>query len=315
VHETLDAAQGEDAFVDLKSELPANHRKCARQIAALCNAARGDDAFWLVGVRGDKTVIGIADYDLQDWWPKVRRWFDEVSPDMTDLAIPRADGLVLALCFSTDRAPFVVKSDGQAVEREVPWRDGTTTRSANRNEIMRMLAPVRRFPNLEVVSAMVVVRDNTKSPGIERPQLLGVDQRCCHVALYTELFADTADAITFPVHRQSSQVCFSNWPNVVKLDTSFSATGDPDAPARITPGALQLKQPCLVNVNGDAELWVSDHEWNAIVGAHAADFQLDLSVVGSERTQIVRGAIELERPRVGYPRSQGGIVWSFGLGE
>ncbi|WP_219420665.1 AlbA family DNA-binding domain-containing protein [Pseudonocardia nigra] len=121
VHEILDAPGAEDSFVDFKRQLPDDYRRAARQIAALANAARGDEAVWLIGVENDGHLTSATpSFETQSWWPQVESWFDELAPSVTQLLVPRPGGTVLALFFETDRAPYVVKTGGQSPEREVP---------------------------------------------------------------------------------------------------------------------------------------------------------------------------------------------------
>lgn len=94
---------------------------------------------------------------------------DEVSPDLTDVIVPVRPGIsVLALSFATDRAPYVVKTDGHGgVEREAPWRDGTTTRSARRRELLRILASRATVPAIEVYDMQILVNMIDSTDAIE----------------------------------------------------------------------------------------------------------------------------------------------------
>src|SRR5262249_7998798 len=131
----------EDSLVELKREwIPPS--KAARRIAGHANAARGEPILWLIGVDEKQGVQGATIQDLADWWRQVQLEFNGVTPEMKDVNISWNGHAVVALQFETERAPFVVrnpahgKSAGEPIELEVPWRDGTRTRSANRNELM-----------------------------------------------------------------------------------------------------------------------------------------------------------------------------------
>lgn len=65
----------------------------------------------------------------------------------------------MAITFETDRAPYVIKNslDG-FVQFEVPWRDGTAIRSANRTELLKILVPLQRLPSIEVLSGFLTAR-------------------------------------------------------------------------------------------------------------------------------------------------------------
>jgi hypothetical protein len=141
----------EDSFADIKGQLP-DPRKAARQIAGLANAAQWESALWVVGV-DEKTgkVTGADRNDLAEWWPQVTSYFDGPYPEMTDIIVESDPKPILAMRFVTDQPPYTIKVD-RHVEREVPWREGTSTRSAKRSELLRILAPQTRNPEIVVLN-------------------------------------------------------------------------------------------------------------------------------------------------------------------
>jgi hypothetical protein len=149
----------EDARVELKAEWPEDPKKVARQIAGHANAARGDPILWLIGIDQDRGVTGAAPMEMANWYAAVKAQFDGLAPAVHDLNIPWRQATVVALLFQTDRYPFVVKNPvfgtrkGGPAEREVPWREGTATRSADRSDLLRLLAPLQRIPSIEILSA------------------------------------------------------------------------------------------------------------------------------------------------------------------
>jgi hypothetical protein len=155
----------EDASVELKSDWPTDYYKTARQIAAHANAARGESILWLMGVDQKKGVTGADSLELANWWPGVRTHFDELYPTMqADLNIPWQGLTVVALLFETDRAPFLIRipqhgsRDGPAASLEVPWREGTNTRSAKRSDLLRLLVPLQRSPSFEALRGTLISR-------------------------------------------------------------------------------------------------------------------------------------------------------------
>jgi hypothetical protein len=147
----------EDFRVELKSEWPVDHQRSARQIAGHANAARGEPILWLIGVDEDNGVVGATHEELANWFPKVQAEFDEIAPSMTDLNIPEGGVTIVALYFETDRAPYVVKNPshgtekGVSISHETPWREGTSTRSARRSDLIKMLIPVINLPEIDVL--------------------------------------------------------------------------------------------------------------------------------------------------------------------
>lgn len=146
----------EDFRVELKSEWPEPH-KAARQLAGHANAARGEPILWLIGVDEDKGVIGATHEELANWFVSIQAEFDGVAPSMIDLNIPINDRVVVALYFETERAPYVIKNpsfgtdNGGSISHETPWREGTSTRSARRSDLIKMLIPTVNLPEIDVL--------------------------------------------------------------------------------------------------------------------------------------------------------------------
>lgn len=146
----------EDDRVELKSQWTDDLYKTARQIAAHANAARGEAILWLIGVDEKNGVTGASQVEMSDWYKQVESHFDGVAPQLTYINVPTGGETVAALLFETDRAPYVVVvPDGGRTTREVPWRGGNSTRSANRDELLRLLIPAARKPVIQVLSAAV----------------------------------------------------------------------------------------------------------------------------------------------------------------
>ena len=146
----------EDFRVELKARWPEPPR-AARRLAAHANAAGGERILWVIGVDEGGEVLGADETDLASWWPQVASWFEEVSPTLLrDLAIPVEDKTLVALVFESDWAPYVVRNPaygsqpGEGVSLEVPWRDGTRTRSARHSELLRVLASAHTLPDYEL---------------------------------------------------------------------------------------------------------------------------------------------------------------------
>jgi hypothetical protein len=153
----------EDSLIECKGEWPLPTK--ARQLAAHANRARGEEVVWIIGLDEKAGVLTSPHSpDLADWWSKMESRFDDhVVPDMRDLRVQvNEEASVTALVFSTDRAPYVVKvADAEGrVEREIPIRDGTRTRSAYRHEIIRLLYPAAVPPPVTLIQAGLTGRSN-----------------------------------------------------------------------------------------------------------------------------------------------------------
>lgn len=186
----------EDFRVELKSDwIPPE--KAARRIAGHANASRGAPILWLIGIDEKRGIVtGATHEDLADWYAKVKAQFDGWAPQLTDLNIPVGEKTVVALLFETERIPFVVKNPafgkegGGPVELEVPWREGTSTRSATRADLLKLLSPLQALPVFEVISGTLVAKYIDGGSNLRW-------------SLKLELYADTSseDRIVIPFHR------------------------------------------------------------------------------------------------------------------
>jgi hypothetical protein len=73
------------------------------------------------------------------------------------MIVPYEGKTLVALLFETGRAPFVVKTRDEFLE--VPWRVGTRTNSARRSDLVRLLVPVVKLPDFELLSAGMIIGD------------------------------------------------------------------------------------------------------------------------------------------------------------
>lgn len=137
----------EDDLVELKADWP-EPAKAAKRIAGHANAARGEPILWIVGLDEHKGVGVLKHVDFAKWWPAVERRFDGRAPVARVLSISTPKGTVVAIVFETEAAPFVVTVEGGGADREVPYRSGTAVRSAKRDELLRILVPTIRLPDV-----------------------------------------------------------------------------------------------------------------------------------------------------------------------
>ncbi len=150
----------EDDRIELKREWPDPLKK-ARQLAGAVNKANGDDVVYIIGV-DEKTgeIHSPVNTDVANWWPSMSARFDQVPPDLAHHinVVLGPNESVAVLHFSTSRAPYVVKSSTPGSSAlETPIRDGTSTRSARRDELLRLLVPQASVPNLVALSASVQI--------------------------------------------------------------------------------------------------------------------------------------------------------------
>src|SRR5262249_57432652 len=146
----------EDSRDECKTECAAGDENTARQLAAHANAARGDPILWLFGVDEKGTrVPGVLANEFSNWYAGLKKHFEDAwAPDPElNINVPSKGVIVVAVLFETNRAPYVVRNpqEGQ-IRFEVPWREGNSTRTARRRDLLRLLVPLQKMPELELIS-------------------------------------------------------------------------------------------------------------------------------------------------------------------
>jgi hypothetical protein len=227
VERVVAGGRAEDDLVECKSAW-IEPSKAARRIAGQANAARGDDIVWIVGLDEDgHRVVPTDDTDLATWWPQVQRPFaDAVTPDLTHVNVPTPHGTVVALGFRTDRSPYMITvADGPA-DRDIPWRSGTTTRTAHRGEVLSLLVEAAATPDVALIRPTVRATHYTAAddrtglgPQPERIELV-LDAK-----LFFEPAARTRAPAMLPRHQWAAQfdlgpdgthdAVLEVWPNTV----------------------------------------------------------------------------------------------------
>lgn len=194
--------RAEDDRVEVKRQLPSgNAVDVARRIAGHANQARANEILWFIGAVEDPVprVLGQSpgEPDAATWWTPIEARFDDVAPAPvfahTTLDSTRS---VLGIGFDTTRPPYVIRLAMDKPSREVPWREGTRIRTANRFDLLRLLAPITKQPRLSLLHAHVYARP-------ERDRRAGAGDEDHHIGWQGSLnyYVDCAEPIIFPDHR------------------------------------------------------------------------------------------------------------------
>ena len=193
----------EDSQVECKAEWPTCDAKTARQLGGHANAARGQPVLWLFGVdEKAKRIPGVATTEFSDWYAAVRKHFEEAwAPDPEcSINVSWKGVTVRAVLFETNRAPYVRKnSEGGAIQFEVPWREADSTRTAKRRDLLRLLVPLQKMPELEITSANLNARKRTEGQHGDWAIRLDLD-----VGLY--ILTRDNSRITIPGHRSTFSI-------------------------------------------------------------------------------------------------------------
>jgi hypothetical protein len=251
----------EDSAVELKSDWPPPE-KAARLIAAHANAARGNPILWVIGLHERKGVSARSPIEPADWWAQVSSFFDEVPPKLTDVVVQVGGGeSVVAILFGTEQAPYVIakKPDGGAVVREVPWREGTSIRSARRSDLVRILVPLSAAPRIEFVNAKVEADPEFhQSPGAPGTYGPGVSFRITG-AVYLSCGQTYA---VFPYRHLRVEIESDSGLAWTAYDVSLSAT-------QPTPMGRQSNEPKVQTIHNGVEQLIVEGPGPAFLHARA----------------------------------------------
>jgi len=281
----------EDARVELKAD-GIDPQKAARQIAGHANSARGDPVLWLIGVDQDRGVTGVNHKELASWHAEVASKFDRVAPIMVDINVPYKDKTVVALLFETDRAPFVISNPAYGVKRgvsiafEVPWREGTRTRTANRSDLIRLLVPILNLPEVETLDGELTLRKHDKYHWYLKIQLYVTPQIGAPVVIP---FHRCEAIIKLPA--LAAAVDLSN----IRLTPPYTPTPgpigsgwEPDShTVAHTQNELILQGPGVVNLS--AEAW-ADKPPTELEGS-TAEMRAKLSPTHANRSVVIAGSM------------------------
>ena len=246
----------EDSRVELKSAW-IKSEKAARQIAGHANAAHGAPILWLIGLDEINGVVGASHEELAEWYAQVKSQFNGIAPALMHYNIPIDDRTVVALLFETDRAPFVVinqmfgKTGGGAVAYEVPWRENTSTRTATRAELLKILAPHQELPIFDILDGQLMARPEKHN-----------GQETLAWNLNLTLYAETASKtrVVIPFHKCAVSL---EIPGILPLTEFSSFTLQPPEQVRIremtaTPMSLTIEAtPDEILINGPGKMYLN----------------------------------------------------------
>ncbi|HOX37018.1 MAG TPA: hypothetical protein PL033_03430 [Candidatus Brocadiia bacterium] len=186
----------EDDLVEVKSKWPDDHHKTARQLAGHANAARGEPILFMVGLdEGNHKVTGADKEELANWWQQVSKHFKCAPPPMQTYNVPSGSAQIVVLYFETDAAPFVVATkNGGQVESEVPWREGNSTRTATRSDLLKILVPTIKIPEVELLYAVVELIDE------------GDTRRVVELQAQFYVEPKSPEPVVFPNHRATATI-------------------------------------------------------------------------------------------------------------
>jgi hypothetical protein len=234
----------EDSRVELKAEWPDADHRAARRLGGHANAARLEPILWVIGLDEKAGAVRSAPLkELSSWWAQLERAFNGITPALLHVVSVRiGDETVVGLLFDTSRAPFVVTvPTGGPIDRDVPWREGNRTRSATREDLLRVLVPATRAPRVDVLAGKLeVIESSTRGRREDRWSL--------ELRIY--LTPQTRDVVYVPFHTGTVSI---RWPGRVtplEDERMLFGTGNIEA----TSSELIIRGPGAATLAGSATL-------------------------------------------------------------
>jgi hypothetical protein len=276
VTQLLASGSIEDDLVECKSEWPDPVGK-ARQLAGMANRSAPDPMIWIIGVdETERRLTNPPGVEVSDWLAKLEKAFDGGAPALIhhlNIILPTGEQ-VTALTFETDRAPYVVNVGGQGrVEREVPYRSGTGTRSAKRAELLGMLVPSVALPQCVILQAQFEMNY------VERPDGGMVTDANGSLVLFVDLSERTA---LMPNHTMTGTVGFKSERLALNLKawSPEMAQGMPAPRAATGMGVVEVLDGLLVTAPGSGNLgFTARYAFTpSLFFAWALEHQLELNV-------------------------------------
>ncbi|ATB33833.1 hypothetical protein MEBOL_007331 [Melittangium boletus DSM 14713] len=294
----------EDARVELKSEWLDKFHQIARRVAGHANAARGEPILWLIGLKEGVGVVGVDLVEFASWWRQVSTHFDPPAPTPYELGIPVADEgkTVVAILFETERAPFVVQnphfnqSRGE-IRCEVPWREGTSVRTATRADLLKILVPQQKLPRLEVLWGELSACVDTNWDADRVTWRLEA-----HV--FIEGFEER---VAIPRHRCAVSIELNQCQRMplrnlgLRIDESEEKAG-----AVVTGNVAHFAMPGVLVVEAVQAQDVKEAEGMGWLGLESARVDLLIRPVGAD----VHASVQVDMRRT--HSQNGGVFWRFG---
>jgi len=311
----LEGGRIEDDLVECKGQWPEpQNRRSARQLAGAANKARGEPILWIIGLdEGAHRLTEVGSVDVADWWPAMSSRFDPPAPELEPhIVVPVSEGqAVTALRFLTDRSPYVIKGGGEEgkLDRETPIRDGTGTRSARRDELLRLLIPAVAPPAAQLLSAGFTADYRPGSQGKE-----GSTNLQFRAQVFFEQPA-MAGVVMLPAHQMHGRIVYARGSSFLQWKLNYRDAHTPQyfgpvdkaPPVRPKPTYGVSGSPDGVVITGPGMLQVFGGEWldgdhrEMFAGSSQVQIHLSFGVAGVDRR------IRLDAPLEGVPREAGDL--------
>jgi hypothetical protein len=264
----IDKEPLEDSFLELKREF-IKPPQAARRIAGHANSSHNSPILWVIGLDEKEGLIGLNRTDFEEWWQKTKSCFDEIYPSIiVHLNIPIEGKTVSAIYFDTNRSPYVVKnSEQKPFDRDVPIREGTTTRSATRIDLLNILVPRNIKPEFEFISGDFYVRNDSNN---------NID---LGLTIHAYIKSSFESPINIPFYKSKARIIEPS----SNLDFDFITLKPPNGLSDKYRGFRKYNTPFLINTQEELVVNGSGH---IEIEAHRQDANFDMSFRGKIKTYI-----------------------------
>jgi hypothetical protein len=278
----------EHDLIECKRSWPQEQK--ARQLAGSLNRAGGDPVVYIIGI-DEKTgrVHDVSDTDILDWWSQITPQFDHTPPELVrhlSVQLGEDGEHVVAVAVASDRAPYVVKTGKGNQNFEVPMREGTGTRSARRDELLRLLIPTVMVPQAVVLEAGLFVEYYPEVLRVHpvNGNKMSEQDEAVHsfgsLRLYVE--HNGKDPVTFPAHGMRGQLLVDGKSLALKVRQSRESTsirGSTDLTAIVpTRDGVTLSRPGGVTVDVEiADLRPDNLSW--LRAPRSVGYEIEMDVL------------------------------------
>jgi hypothetical protein len=294
----------EDSLVEVKAEW-IDPVRAARRLAGHANAAQGENILWIIGVDETNHVIcGGSEVEASSWFAQVKSEFDDnLAPGLTfQIPVTHENGAtVVALLFETDRAPYVVKNhDPGRIQYEVPWREATAVRTARRRDLVRILIPLMKSPEIQVIRGSV----NLKIGETDGSGFLSLN---CYVV------PRTLDRIVIPFHTSEARFGFAGSKGFVDFDSvtlgppGYSTPNQP-GPNPFSPNVEYSYSEVIINGPGQVTI-AAFKSWSGLTPAEYDDqipkvdgiiAEVSIRPAGGYNPTVIRADLKRTNPLQSY---------------
>lgn len=289
----------ENDFIECKRDWPKENK--ARQLAGSLNRAAGDPVVYIIGIdEKDGAVHDVAGTDILDWWAQITNKFDHTPPEMTrHIHVPVGPNgeSVVAVAIASDRAPYVVKTGSANPSLEVPMREGTGTRSARRDELLRMLIPSIRLP--EVIALQGFLRA-TYRPEVRKATPQGRSEKqeealVCSGNLRIFIAHNGRETVTLPTHIMRGRLWIGDEAFATKVGPQVL---DKDKQPDPLAAPITTREAITVTTSGAVTLGftskdIPPHKRRILRNSPVLKLDIDLEVLGAARP--VRLTVDMHR--------------------